>query len=120
MTVQGNVLGFPILSLVAYLPLMGAVLLLFVGRERIQAIRNLAFASSLASLAVSLLLPLNFDPSTAAVQFVERKSWIPSIGQARSTLRTEFVNKPRRLVKAESISTCRNPSWNTPTSPPTW
>jgi NADH-quinone oxidoreductase subunit M len=80
MTVQGNVLGFPILSLIAYLPLMGAVLLLFVGRERIQVIRNLAFVFSLASFAVSLLVPLYFDRSTAAVQFVERASWIPTIG----------------------------------------
>jgi NADH-quinone oxidoreductase subunit M len=80
MTVQGNVLGFPILSLVAYLPMVGAFLLLFVGRERIQLIRNLAFLFSLASFALSLLLPFSFDRSTAAVQFVERVSWIPSIG----------------------------------------
>ncbi len=80
MTVQGNVLGFPILSLIAYLPLAGAVLLLFVGRERIQVIRTLAFLASLASFTLSILLPLSFDRSTAAVQFVERTSWIPSIG----------------------------------------
>ena len=80
MTVQGNILGYPILSLIAYLPLVGAILLLFVGRERIGIIRNLAFVFSLASFAVSLLLPFNYDQSTAAVQFVERHTWIPSIG----------------------------------------
>ena len=80
MTVQGNILGFPILSLITYMPLVGAVLLLFVGRERIGAIRNLALVSSLASLALSLLLPSNYDQSTAAVQFVEQVPWIPSIG----------------------------------------
>ncbi len=80
MTVQGNILGFPILSLITFLPLLGAVLLLFVGREQVRVIRNLAFLSSLASLVVSLWLPLRFDGSTAAVQFVERVSWIPSIG----------------------------------------
>ncbi|MFI5338500.1 MAG: NADH-quinone oxidoreductase subunit M [Candidatus Methylomirabilales bacterium] len=80
MTVQGNILGVPILSLITYIPLVGAILLLFVGRERIGIIRNLAFVSSLASFAVSLLLPFNYDQSTAAVQFVERHTWIPSIG----------------------------------------
>jgi len=80
MTVQGNVLGFPLLSLITFLPMIGAILLLFVGRERVRAIRNLALLSSLAGFAISLLLPLNYDRSTAAMQFVERASWIPSIG----------------------------------------
>jgi NADH-quinone oxidoreductase subunit M len=80
MTVQGNVLGYPILSLITYLPLVGAFLLLFVGRERIAVIRNLAFIASLASLALSLLLPFKYDQTTAAVQFSERVTWIPSIG----------------------------------------
>jgi NADH-quinone oxidoreductase subunit M len=80
MTVQGNILGFPILSLITYIPLVGAILLLFVGRERIGVIRNLAFVSSLASFAISLLIPAYYDRSTAAVQFVERLPWIPNIG----------------------------------------
>jgi NADH-quinone oxidoreductase subunit M len=80
MTVQGNILGYPILSLITYLPLAGAILLLFVGRERIGVIRNLAFVFSLASFVASLLLPFNYDPSTAAVQFVEQVPWIQSIG----------------------------------------
>ncbi|MGD0264017.1 MAG: NADH-quinone oxidoreductase subunit M [Candidatus Methylomirabilota bacterium] len=80
MTVQGNILGFPILSLITYAPLAGAILLLFVGRERIGVIRNLAFVFSLASFAVSLLLPFSYDHSTAAVQFVEQAPWIQSIG----------------------------------------
>ncbi|MBI2562510.1 MAG: NADH-quinone oxidoreductase subunit M [candidate division NC10 bacterium] len=80
MTEQGNVLGFSILSLITFLPLVGVVLLLLVGRERVRAIRNLAFLFSLASFAASLLLPLYYDRSTAAVQFVERLNWIPTIG----------------------------------------
>ena len=80
MPVQDNVLGFPILSLITYIPLVGAVLLLFIGRERIGAIRNTAFVSSLASFALSLLLPFNYNGSTAAVQLPERAAWIPSIG----------------------------------------
>ncbi len=80
MTEQGNILGFPILSLITFLPLVGVVLLLLVGRERVRAIRNLAFLVSLASFAASLLLPLYYDRSTAAVQFVERLNWIPTIG----------------------------------------
>jgi len=80
MTVQGNVLGFPILSLITFLPLVGAALLLFVGREQLRTIRNLAFLTSLVAFAVSLPLPFAYDQTTPAVQFVERASWIPSLG----------------------------------------
>jgi len=80
MTVQGNVLGFPILSLITFLPLVGAILLLVMGREQIRSLRNLAFLTSLATFVASLPLPFSYDQTTPAVQFVERASWIPSIG----------------------------------------
>ncbi len=80
MTVQGNILGFPILSLITFLPLVGAVLLLCIGREQIRSLRNLAFLTSLATFVVSLPLPFSYNQTTPAVQFVERASWIPSIG----------------------------------------
>jgi NADH-quinone oxidoreductase subunit M len=80
MTVQGNVLGFPILSLITFLPLVGAILLLMMGREQIRGLRNVAFLTSLATFVVSLPLPFSYDQTTPAVQFVERASWIPSIG----------------------------------------
>ena len=80
MTVQGNILGFPILSLITFLPMLGAILLLFVGRDKIRTLRNLALVSSLASFVVSLLIPAYYDASTAAVQFPEQANWIPSLG----------------------------------------
>jgi NADH-quinone oxidoreductase subunit M len=80
MTVQGNVLGFPILSLITFLPLVGVALLLMVGREQVRSVRNLAFLTSLATFVVSLPLVFSYDRTTPAVQFVERASWIPSIG----------------------------------------
>jgi NADH-quinone oxidoreductase subunit M len=80
MTVQGNVLGFPILSLITFLPLLAVLVLLCVGRERIRVLRNVAFLFSLVTFVVSLWIPAHYDPTTAAVQFVERASWIPSLG----------------------------------------
>jgi NADH-quinone oxidoreductase subunit M len=80
MTVQGNVLGFPILSLITFLPLVGAILLLMVRREQIRSLRNLAFLVSVATFAVSLPIPFVYDRTTPAVQLVERAAWIPSLG----------------------------------------
>ena len=75
-----NVMGFPILSVITYLPLVGAVAILFVPKGRDEAVRRLALVASLASFAVSLWLLFRFDASTPAMQFEEIVSWIPSLG----------------------------------------
>ncbi len=80
MTVQGNVLGFPILSLVVFLPLVGAILLLAIGREQVRNLRNVSFVTSVVTFVISLPLVFSYDQTTPAVQFVEQVSWIPSIG----------------------------------------
>jgi NADH-quinone oxidoreductase subunit M len=73
--------GFPILSIVAYIPLLGALAIVFlIPKEKTRAIR--AFATFVAALdfAVSLPLWFSFDRAKAGYQFVERVSWIPSLG----------------------------------------
>ncbi len=71
----------PILSVVTYVPLAGALLLVFlVGREKTGAIK--AIATAVAGLDFLLSIPLwfAFDRGKAGYQFVERASWIPSLG----------------------------------------
>jgi NADH-quinone oxidoreductase subunit M len=71
------------LSLIVFLPLAGAVLLLAVGdREgrRDHLVRWLALGVSLVVFALTLALWLRFDPASAAYQFVERYAWIPAFG----------------------------------------
>jgi len=75
-----NILQFPILSLIAYLPLLGVFLILALPKESKGGIRWSALAFTLASFAASLWLPAYFDASTPEMQFVEAFSWIPTIG----------------------------------------
>ena len=75
-----NVLQFPILSLIAYLPLLGVFLILALPKESKGGIRWSALAFTLASFAASLCLLAYFDASTPEMQFVEAFSWIPTIG----------------------------------------
>ncbi|MFQ5693604.1 MAG: NuoM family protein, partial [Nitrospinota bacterium] len=76
-----NVLDFPILSFLVYIPIVGAVLLmLFFPKERTGAIKNFAFVVSLIDLALSLALLPAFLPENVQMQFVERHSWIPTLG----------------------------------------
>jgi NADH-quinone oxidoreductase subunit M len=74
-----------LLSLIIFLPLAGALLVLLAGGrgdrpEREGLVRWLALVTSFATLAATLLLWLRFDPSSAAYQFEERRAWIPAFG----------------------------------------
>ncbi len=71
----------PILSLVAYVPLVGALVIVFlIPREKASAIRTAATAFVALDFLISLPLWFAFDRSHPGYQFVERASWIPSLG----------------------------------------
>src|SRR5262245_8783012 len=70
-----------ILSIVAYIPLVGALaILLFMRRATDVAVRNAATAIAAIDLVVSLPLWFAFDRGGALFQFRESHAWIPSIG----------------------------------------
>jgi NADH-quinone oxidoreductase subunit M len=75
-------MSFPILSSLIVLPIVGALLLLFIkDDERNEpVVRNVALVVSTLVFAETLLLWSRFDPSTADFQFVERHAWIPQFG----------------------------------------
>src|SRR5690349_7374069 len=73
---------FPILTSLIVLPIAGAVLLLFVGRDEQHAplARRIALVVSVLVFAETLLLWSRFNASSADFQFVERHEWIPAFG----------------------------------------
>ena len=76
-----NALGFPILSLVLYLPLAAALyLIFFVSREKENLVRWIANIAAFVDMAISLILIPRFDSSVLTMQFVERHAWIPQLG----------------------------------------
>ena len=78
-----NAAGFPILSLVTFLPLAGCALILLVrGDEAVVATnaRWTALWTSLIVFAISLILWFRFDTSDPGFQFVEQASWLPEFG----------------------------------------
>lgn len=70
----------PILSLIVFLPLVGALVLGFIPRENEQAHRYGALAFTVITLLVSIALYQSFDPSTYHFQFEERARWLPNLG----------------------------------------
>ncbi len=68
------------LSLLVFLPALGAVILLLIPRGMIQALLKTALVFTLLTFLWSLRIFWRFDPSLGAMQFVERFSWIPAYG----------------------------------------
>ncbi|HXH13193.1 MAG TPA: NADH-quinone oxidoreductase subunit M [Alphaproteobacteria bacterium] len=73
--------GFPILSLTVFLPLAGALFIIFfLGREQVQSIKSVAFVVTALDFLVALPILFAFDTSTHQFQFVEQARWIDAIG----------------------------------------
>ena len=74
-----------LLSILIWLPVLGGVALLLIGDDgdarsaKAGMMRNVALLVSALTFLLSTGLYTGFDPATAAMQFVERVSWIPAI-----------------------------------------
>jgi len=73
-------MSLPLLTLLVVLPLVGAVLVLTLGRGQAVLARQVALGVSLATFVVSLIVWARFDPGSADYQFVERHTWLPVFG----------------------------------------
>ena len=75
-----NAAGFPILSLVTWLPLVGVGFLMMVRGDEAVVASNSRWAAlwtSLIVFAISLVLWVRFDVSEPGFQFQESLAWLP-------------------------------------------
>ncbi len=70
--------SWPLLSLLIWLPIVGAAITLMLGNGRPNAARWFALAVAVAAFALSLPLLTGFDYFTSGLQFIERREWIPA------------------------------------------
>ncbi|MGH7189934.1 MAG: complex I subunit 4 family protein, partial [Acetobacteraceae bacterium] len=78
-----NAAGFPVLSLVTWLPLVGVVIILSIRGDRETVARNARWAAlwtSLIVFGVSLVLWVRFNHADPGFQFVENVPWMPRYG----------------------------------------
>ncbi len=67
---------WPLLSIITFLPLAGAILLIFLPSEKKNMLRGSALFMTVITFAISLLLYFHFDATTAAPQFEEKSAWL--------------------------------------------
>ena len=75
--------NLPLLSIVTFLPLVGAAFIFFIRGEPevvAQNSRAVALWTSLATFVLSLFVWTGFDPTQAGFQFVEKAPWLPGLG----------------------------------------
>ncbi|MDH7488039.1 MAG: NADH-quinone oxidoreductase subunit M [Anaerolineae bacterium] len=75
-----NQMGFPLLTLVVWLPLLGAILVYAFRREQVKAVKVVALAFTALTFVGTLLLWAFFRSGEAGYQFVDRAAWIPQFG----------------------------------------
>ncbi len=78
-----NDAGFPLLSLLTWLPLLGVGFLMCIRGDDAVLASNARWAALWTSLVVfgfSLILWVKFDPAQAGYQFVESVDWMPGFG----------------------------------------
>lgn len=76
-------ISFPILSLMTFLPLLGALFIITMRGNEAAVARNARYAALFTSgltFALSLLMMTHFVPSEAGFQFVEKMPWFPDLG----------------------------------------
>ena len=75
-----TIFGIPILSLLIFFPILGAVVLLFINKDKPGTIRAVTLIFSLVEFIFSLPLFFQFNSKTGAMQFVEDWWWVQSYG----------------------------------------
>ncbi len=76
--------NMPLLSLVTFLPVVGAAIIFLIARGPDDVVarnaRYMALWTTLATFLLSLFIWFNFETGTAAFQFEERVEWFPGLG----------------------------------------
>ena len=98
----------PVASLLILVPLIFAAVTFFTKTKEQAA--GLGFLGSLVTLGLTVYAYLNFDSSTAAMQFFESTKWIPSLG-ANYTVGIDGISMPLILLNAIVIPLLILYSW---------
>jgi NADH-quinone oxidoreductase subunit M len=69
-----------ILNLVVFAPILGVLVILFIPKDRHNAIRWTALLASLLTFVVSLVMLSQFEVGNASLQMVERQPWFQLAG----------------------------------------
>ncbi len=109
---------FPLLTLIVFLPLLGAVAVALLGDKRASAVRMTAMVVAVVDLALVALLVAGFDTS-AGMQFAEKVPWVPQVGITYH-LSVDGMSLSMLLLSALLTVLAIVASWRTEKKPALW
>jgi NADH-quinone oxidoreductase subunit M len=104
-------MSWPILSVVTFLPLLGALFIMLVRGEDALArgtARWVALWTTLVTFAISLVMLWHFDPSSPEFQFVEKYPWL---GVANYHMGVDGISLPFVILTTGLMPICILASW---------
>jgi len=100
------------LSLVVFLPLIGAIVMMVIPKAEEELHKMVAMAASLAALAVGIYVLINFDyDASGELQFVVDKSWIDVIN-SRYIIGLDGLSLPLLVLSLAVVPLCVIYSWH--------
>jgi len=106
--------GWPILSVTTFLPLIGALFILALRGDDEAIKRNtrwVALWTTLVTLELSLIVAWRFDPSSAEFQFVEKTRWLAGYGNYH--MGVDGISLPFVILTTGLMPLCIIASWQT-------
>jgi NADH-quinone oxidoreductase subunit M len=104
-------MNWPILSVVTFLPLLGALFIMLVrGNDRMArgTARWVALWTTLVTFAISLVMVWRFDANVAEFQYVEKYSWL---GFASYHMGVDGISLPFVILTTALMPVCIIASW---------
>ena len=103
-----NITGIPILSIVTFFPLAGALFIACLNKDAAGNARWAALWVTLLTLAASLLIWINFDTGNPGFQFVETKAWL---GQMKYKMGVDGISMLFVILTTFLMPICILASW---------
>jgi NADH-quinone oxidoreductase subunit M len=103
--------SWPILSVVTFLPLAGALFISFLNEDEagVRNARWVALWTTLITFAISLILLWRFDPSSAEFQFLEKRPWLG--GAINYSMGVDGISLPFVILTTALMPICIGASW---------
>ncbi|KXS43048.1 MAG: NADH-quinone oxidoreductase subunit M [Candidatus Frackibacter sp. T328-2] len=99
------------LSTLVFVPLIGAIITMFLPKEEDRIIKIFALLVSLIPIVLVGMMWLDFDMAAAGMQFVEKAEWIPSLGVTYH-LGVDGISFPLLVISALITTMAIITSWN--------
>jgi NADH-quinone oxidoreductase subunit M len=104
--------SWPMLSVVTFLPLVGALFIMLLPGDEAATKRNARWTAwwvTVVDLVITLVLASRFDPASAEFQFVEKKAWLA--GTITYQMGVDGISLPFVILTAALMPLCILASW---------